>query len=77
MEWHTNPLDNPYHPFHFDGPVPATYSATYWDYESEESSYIGESLLSLMYAMILTPKPRNTVTGITPSLANAPPSWVS
>ncbi len=47
MDWHTNLLENPYHPINFDGhghhedPVTATYSATFPDYESDKSSYIG------------------------------------
>ncbi len=77
--WHTNSDENLNHPVHFDSlcnhedPITATYCVTtYPDDDSDESSYIGgkpssKRLLLLISTTILTPKPRNKVTGITPN----------
>ncbi len=49
--WDTNPVENPYHPVHFDScgncedPITATYSATYLNYNDNDNDthlYIGE-----------------------------------
>ncbi len=63
--WHTNPDNNPYRPVHFDSngngknTDTATYSATYPDYESNETSYIANNpqqicLLLLKFVITLS-----------------------
>ncbi len=85
--WDTNPVKNPYHPVHFDGcgnceaPITATFIPIMMTMtmtvicilaKNPLSQTINSAWVPSTPAILLTPKPKNTVIGIMPNQMNNP-----